>query len=165
MVRRGFGGFEDLNAEEAAAIGRLLRHDGTEARSYFRRLLAGPANRLRTPLTCLIGADDPLTPDVAQGWLNWLPLARDVELVVLAGDHYFVRERPQDTARHLLAALDVTEPDHPEPDHPEPDHPEPDHPEPDHPEPDHPEPDRPEPDHPEPDHPEPDHDAQSKVIT
>ncbi|MFB9303516.1 hypothetical protein, partial [Kibdelosporangium philippinense] len=103
----GFGG---LSAEEAKTIGRLLRHDGTEARRYFRRALENGRTRLRAPLTCLIGADDPLTTDYADGWLSWGRFAVDHELVVLPGDHYFIREHATHVARHLLAALDATTP-------------------------------------------------------
>ncbi|MGP3947715.1 non-ribosomal peptide synthetase [Streptomyces sp. 7N604] len=104
------GGFSDLSEGEARVIGRLLRHDGGEARRYFRQALARPDDRLRTPLTCLIGDSDPLTEDYADGWRNWGLIAPRHELVVLTGDHYFVREHPRDVADRLLAALDPTSP-------------------------------------------------------
>jgi amino acid adenylation domain-containing protein len=103
------GGFTDLDESEAKVIGRLLRHDGTEARGYFRHAIVGERARLRTPLTCLIGADDPLTTDYATGWLGWAKLAAEHELVVLPGDHYFVNEHAAQVARHLCAALDAFE--------------------------------------------------------
>ncbi|MEH0971266.1 amino acid adenylation domain-containing protein [Micromonospora sp. CPCC 205546] len=106
------GGFDDLSDDEARTIGRLLRHDGTEARRYFRRLLAQPGEPLRAPLSCLIGDKDPLTEDYAEGWRSWQRLAARSELLVLPGDHYFVRERPQDVAEHLAAVLAASNPEH-----------------------------------------------------
>ncbi|MCW8217650.1 non-ribosomal peptide synthetase [Streptomyces griseolus] len=108
----GLGGFTDLTDEEAGTIGRLLRHDGTEARRYFRQALDRAAGRpeglLATPLTCLIGDSDPLTEDYAEGWRTWGLLAPDHELAVLPGDHYFVRAHPEEVAGRLLAALAPT---------------------------------------------------------
>ncbi|MBM7092496.1 amino acid adenylation domain-containing protein [Streptomyces sp. S12] len=102
------GGFEDLDDDEAETIGRLLRHDGTEARRYFRQALDQVAQRpdglLRTPLTCLIGEDDPLTEGYAEGWRGWGLLAPRHELVVLPGDHYFVRGHADLVADQLVAA-------------------------------------------------------------
>ncbi|MCE7082632.1 non-ribosomal peptide synthetase [Streptomyces sp. ST2-7A] len=103
------GGFNDLSDEEAEVIGRLLRHDGTEARRYFRqaleRVAEGSGQTLRTPLTCLIGDDDPLTEGYAEDWRSWGLFASRHELVVLPGDHYFVRAHPDKVADHLLTVL------------------------------------------------------------
>ncbi|WP_051722476.1 non-ribosomal peptide synthetase [Streptomyces albus] len=108
------GGFNDLSDDEAEVIGRLLRHDGTEARRYFRQALnraaENPDGLLRTPLTCLIGDEDPLTEGYAEGWHSWGLLAPRHELAVLPGDHYFVRAHPGEVADRLLAALASTEP-------------------------------------------------------
>ncbi|WP_424188057.1 non-ribosomal peptide synthetase [Actinokineospora sp. G85] len=104
------GGFTGLTEEEAKTIGRLLRHDGAEARGYFRRAMDSGRARLRAPLTCLIGSEDPLTTDYADGWLSWGRFAVDHELVVLPGDHYFVREHAAHVARHVLGALGAPTP-------------------------------------------------------
>lgn len=103
------GGFEDLSAAEAKAIGRLLRHDGTEARRYFHARLSAPDGRIRAPLSCLIGAADPLTADYAEKWSAWRLCAERCELHVLPGDHYFVRQYPQSVAECLMAAVAATE--------------------------------------------------------
>jgi amino acid adenylation domain-containing protein len=104
------GAFAGLREDEALAIGRLLRHDGTEARRYFRDALAGSPVRVRAPLTCLIGDSDPLTAGYAEGWLGWGAFAEDQELVVFPGDHYFIREHAANVARHVLAALGAFDP-------------------------------------------------------
>ncbi|GHA94628.1 non-ribosomal peptide synthetase [Streptomyces termitum] len=111
------GGFDELADDEADTIGRLLRHDGTEARRYFRgvldRVADSPEGLLRTPLTCLIGEEDPLTEGYAEGWRSWGRLAPRHSLVVLPGDHYFVRGHADLVAERLLAAVGPAEPAHP----------------------------------------------------
>ncbi|MFI2782680.1 amino acid adenylation domain-containing protein [Streptomyces sp. ALB3] len=112
------GGFDDLGDEEAETIGRLLRHDGTEARRYFRgaldRVATAPGGLLRTPLTCLIGEADPLTEGYAEGWHSWGLLAPSHELAVLPGDHYFVRGHADLVAERLLAVAGPAAPAHPD---------------------------------------------------
>ncbi|NHZ41744.1 non-ribosomal peptide synthetase [Massilia aquatica] len=99
------GGFGELSAAEAQAIGRLLRHDGAEARRYFRARLGQAGEKVRTPLTCLIGQSDPLTSGYAGQWSAWRLCAERCELQVLPGDHYFVRHSPHLVAERLMAAL------------------------------------------------------------
>lgn len=104
------GAFGGLSEDEARVIGRLLRHDGTEARRYFRHALTDSPGRLRAPLTCLIGDSDPLTADFVEGWHSWGRVAEEYELVVLPGDHYFISEHAAHVARHVLTALDAFDP-------------------------------------------------------
>ncbi|WP_372422067.1 non-ribosomal peptide synthetase [Salinarimonas chemoclinalis] len=99
------GGFEDIRPDEARAIGRLLRHDGNAARRYFRDCVTRAAPRLATPLTCLIGEEDPLTESWASDWRAWELFAERCALERLPGDHYFVRAHPDLVARHVRAAL------------------------------------------------------------
>ncbi|WP_152447183.1 non-ribosomal peptide synthetase [Janthinobacterium sp. HH01] len=103
------GGFSELTAAEAQSIGRLLRHDGGEARKYFRARLQAAGGKLRTPLLCLIGEDDPLTRDYLTTWSAWRQCAERCALQLLPGDHYFVRQYPQLVADRLLATLAAAE--------------------------------------------------------
>ncbi|TDV56269.1 non-ribosomal peptide synthetase [Actinophytocola oryzae] len=95
------GGFTDLSEEDARVIGRLLRHDGDEARRYFQRDLAP----LSTSLTCLIGDTDPLTSDHETGWHGWARIATRVRRAVVTGDHYFVRDQPAEVVDQLLSEV------------------------------------------------------------
>jgi amino acid adenylation domain-containing protein len=108
LARRfgALGGFEDLTEDEALSIGRLLRHDGGEARRYFRAALSDRPRRLRTPLVCLLGDGDPLTLDHPGEWDSWSLVAENTRLQVLPGGHYFVREHPALVADRLLELVD-----------------------------------------------------------
>jgi len=99
------GGFGSLTQEEAETIGRLLRHDGGEARRYFQAALSDPPNRLRSPLVCLVGDEDPLTLRHLDEWRGWSLVAESARLRVLPGGHYFVREHPALVADQLLELL------------------------------------------------------------
>ncbi|MEM9523972.1 MAG: AMP-binding protein, partial [Pseudomonadota bacterium] len=99
------GGFDGLSEAEAQAIGRLLRHDGNEARRYFQTCLQTSAVRIKTPLTCLIGQSDPLTEGYENDWRAWEQFAEKCTLNLLKGDHYFVREYPDLVAEHVLSAI------------------------------------------------------------
>lgn len=103
------GGFAELDVTEARYIGRLLRHDGAEARRYFGACLSQPMAKIRTPLNCLIGKDDPLTLDYGTGWTAWRQCAERADMHVLPGHHYFLNQHPDLLAQQLLAA--ITEPE------------------------------------------------------
>ncbi|WP_148219481.1 non-ribosomal peptide synthetase [Azospirillum sp. B510] len=102
------GGFEDIGPDEAREIGRLLRHDGNEARRYFHNCVADALPRLSTPLTCLIGRDDPLTRSYESDWIAWRTFAERCAIRLMPGDHYFVRTHPQQVANELCAVLAST---------------------------------------------------------
>ena len=63
------------------------------------------AVRLSAPVTVVVAADDPATPDPGRGHRDWQLLATRVDLHELAdGGHYFLRTRPADAAQAVLGA-------------------------------------------------------------
>jgi amino acid adenylation domain-containing protein len=95
------GGFDDITNEEATTVGRLLRHDGYEARKFFKLLSASMPRPLQAPLICLIGDEDPLTQDYRDGWRGWQQFAEHANYAVVRGGHYFVRENPELVAKYF----------------------------------------------------------------
>ncbi|MFD4997440.1 non-ribosomal peptide synthetase [Streptomyces buecherae] len=103
----GYSTLDDLDAQHGDHIGAAYRHDCVAAHRYFTDLLEHlPADRLTTPLTAVVAADDPITADATHRHHTWRLLADRVELHVLAdGGHYFPRTRPADAAQAVLRAL------------------------------------------------------------
>ncbi|WEV28754.1 amino acid adenylation domain-containing protein [Streptomyces sp. 71268] len=103
----GYSTLDDLDARHGDHIGAAYRHDCVAAHRYFTDLLEHPpADRLTTPLTAVVAADDPITADATHRHHTWRLLADRVELRELAdGGHYFPRTRPADAAQAVLRAL------------------------------------------------------------
>ncbi|MFF6983659.1 amino acid adenylation domain-containing protein [Streptomyces sp. NPDC008343] len=99
----GFDGV--LDDSDLSAVLRMVRHDMTEAARFFARTPNGYAQRLLTPLTCVIGDADDATRDYEEGHRAWGRYARDLRLAVLPGGrHYFAKHLP-DRLAALLAEL------------------------------------------------------------
>ena len=63
------------------------------------------AVRLSAPVTVVVAADDPATPEPGRGHRDWQLLAAHVDLHELAdGGHYFLRTRPAEAAQAVLGA-------------------------------------------------------------
>lgn len=92
----------DLDDEVQLFLARAARHDAEQARGWF----STARRRLRTPLTCVVGADDPGTESYADDHAEWLRTAEHVDLAVLpAAGHYFVKHQATELAALIIAAL------------------------------------------------------------
>ncbi|MEV5508706.1 non-ribosomal peptide synthetase [Streptomyces orinoci] len=103
----GYPGPAEPDDHRAAHTGAAYRHDCTAAHRYFAALLDHPPTvRLSAPVTAVLAADDPHTPEAATRYLDWRLLADRVELHQLDhGGHYFPRTAPQGAARAVLSTL------------------------------------------------------------
>ncbi|WP_323119076.1 amino acid adenylation domain-containing protein [Burkholderia alba] len=101
---RQIGGFRDvLDPDTLAAIARMTKHDAMQAATFFAAEARG-LSRLDVPLHVVIGGRDPLTPDYARRYRDWLRYSDAVDLdVIPEGGHYFVTEHA-DALAGLLAA-------------------------------------------------------------
>lgn len=95
---QSLGGFTGLADDETvASVMRALRHDADGARRYFshrwpRRRFVMP---LATPITVVVGDDDPETPRAAHRYRAWERFSERVELSTVAGGrHYFLQHQP-----------------------------------------------------------------------
>ncbi|MFM9915772.1 MAG: non-ribosomal peptide synthetase [Rhizobacter sp.] len=102
----GLAEFGELDAARAEHVGAAYRHDYVCACDCFAEAVeAPPAVKLSTPVTVVVAADDPRTPDYSFRYRDWQLLAEQVDLHVLAdGGHYFLRTRPTETAKAVLGA-------------------------------------------------------------
>ncbi|MDQ0988933.1 amino acid adenylation domain-containing protein [Streptomyces sp. V3I7] len=111
----GYTELAELNAQHAEHVGAAYRHDCVLAHRYFRDALhTPPAVRLTAPVTVIAAADDPHTSGYAERHRDWRLFADQVELHELPdGGHHFLRTRPAEAARAVLAAVEplgATEP-------------------------------------------------------
>ncbi|MFK0252490.1 amino acid adenylation domain-containing protein [Streptomyces sp. NPDC090445] len=104
----GAGDTPALGARQAERVAAAYRHDCVSAHHYFADLVQSPpADRLATPVTVVVAADDPYTDGAALRHRDWGLLARQVELYELTdGGHHFPRTRPLETAKAVLHATE-----------------------------------------------------------
>jgi surfactin synthase thioesterase subunit len=104
---RGYTELGDLDAARADHVGEAYRHDCLSAHRYLAQVLGSPAGSgLAVPVTVVVAADDPATAGYADRFGEWRQLADRVDLYELPdGGHYFLRTRPDDTARAVLHAV------------------------------------------------------------
>ncbi|MFL6064575.1 MAG: non-ribosomal peptide synthetase [Friedmanniella sp.] len=103
------GGYSELAALDAQRVrhaGAAYRHDCTAAHRYLAGILeAPPVERLSAPVTVVVAADDPSTAGFAERYRELEQVAEHVDLHELVdGGHYFLRSRPVEAARAVLAA-------------------------------------------------------------
>ena len=93
-----------LDAQRAEHVGAAFRHDFVSASRYLAEELDDPpAEKLKTPVTVVVAADDPITEGFAEQFAAWQLLAGQVDLEVLRdGGHYFPRTRPAESANVVL---------------------------------------------------------------
>ncbi len=105
----GYAELAKLDAQRAEHVGAAYRHDCVSANRYLADALdAPPAGRLSAPVTAVVAADDPNTPEFRSRHRDWQVLAEHVELHELAeGGHYFVRTRPSEAAKAVLSAAEL----------------------------------------------------------
>ncbi|GAA4858510.1 alpha/beta fold hydrolase [Actinomycetospora straminea] len=98
----------DLAPDRAARAAAAFRHDCLAAHGYLVGALEDPpADRLATPVTVVLAADDPSTAGREARHRDWGLFARQVDLHVLDdGGHHFLRTRPAAAARVVRAATD-----------------------------------------------------------
>ena len=92
----------DLDKEQAAFIIGNMRRDTQAAEDYFTRAIAdvaAGAPRLRAPLVCLIGDQDPAADFYQERYREWLLLAERSAVAVLdQGGHFFLKYRAAEVA-------------------------------------------------------------------
>lgn len=92
----------DLDKEQAAFIIGNMRRDTQAAEDYFTRAMAdiaAGAPRLRAPLVCLIGDQDPAADFYQERYREWLLLAERSAVAVLdQGGHFFLKYRAAEVA-------------------------------------------------------------------
>ena len=95
------GALEALRSEH---VGAAFRHDFVSASRYLAGVLDDPpAEKLRTPMTVVVAADDPITEGFAEQSAAWQLVAGQVDVHVLTdGGHYFPRTRPAESANVVL---------------------------------------------------------------
>jgi surfactin synthase thioesterase subunit len=97
--RGGYAELCELDAQRAEHVGAAYRHDILSAHGWFAGALEGsPVPKLSAPVTVVVAADDPATPESRQR--DWQLVAERVELHELPdGGHYFLRTRPTEAAQ------------------------------------------------------------------
>ncbi|WP_199563741.1 MULTISPECIES: non-ribosomal peptide synthetase/MFS transporter [unclassified Streptomyces] len=97
----------DLDKEQAAFIIGNMRRDTQAAEDYFTRAIAdvaAGAPRLRAPLVCLVGDQDPAADFYQERYREWLLLAERSAVAVLdQGGHFFLKYRAQEVAEAITA--------------------------------------------------------------
>ncbi|WP_406089052.1 amino acid adenylation domain-containing protein [Streptomyces sp. NBC_01013] len=92
----------DLDKEQAAFIIGNMRRDTQAAEDYFTRAIAdvsAGAPRLRAPLICLVGDQDPAADFYQERYREWLLLAERSAVAVLdQGGHFFLKYRAAEVA-------------------------------------------------------------------
>ncbi|MEU1088038.1 amino acid adenylation domain-containing protein [Streptomyces sp. NPDC005576] len=92
----------DLDKEQAAFIIGNMRRDTQAAEEYFTRAIAdvaAGAPRLRAPLVCLVGDQDPAADFYQERFREWLLLAERSAVAVLdQGGHFFLKYRAAEVA-------------------------------------------------------------------
>ena len=93
-----------LDAQRAEHVGAAFRHDFVSASRYLAEVLDDPpAEKLKTPMTVVVAADDPITEGFAEQFAAWQLVAGQVDVHVLNdGGHYFPRTRPTESANVVL---------------------------------------------------------------
>jgi amino acid adenylation domain-containing protein len=109
---RADGGYTDtgeLDASRDEQIGAAYRHDCVSAHRYFAEVLDNPpAVRLSAPVTVVVAADDPYTPEFAHRHGDWRLLAEHVDVYEIRdGGHYFLRTRPTEAAQAVARTADL----------------------------------------------------------
>lgn len=94
------GGFDGpLASDDATRILQVLRHDLVEASRFFARGYESPGRRLRAPVRCLLGAEDPATATSEDQYREWGMFATSIELTVIPGaGHYFMKHQAAEVA-------------------------------------------------------------------
>ncbi|MFC5719458.1 amino acid adenylation domain-containing protein [Streptomyces gamaensis] len=107
-----YAGIGELDGPRAEHAGAAYRHDCTTAHHYLADALEHPpAVGLSAPVTVVVAADDPSTAGYARRFREWRRLAGSVELCELSGGgHWFLRTRPEETARVVLEAAGLASP-------------------------------------------------------
>jgi amino acid adenylation domain-containing protein len=103
----GYTDLGELEAQRAEHIGAAFRHDFVSANRYLAEVVDDPpAEKLKTPVTVVVAADDPITEDFANQYVGWQLLAEQVDLHELTdGGHYFPRTRPAESAQAVLRSV------------------------------------------------------------
>ncbi len=101
-----------LDAQRAEHVGAAFRHDFVSASRYLAEVLDHPpAQKLNTPMTVVVAADDPITDGFAEQFAAWQLLAGQVGVDVLTdGGHYFPRTRPAESANVVLREAGLVSP-------------------------------------------------------
>ena len=100
----GYGDPGALDAQRAEHVGAAFRHDFLSASRYLAEVLDDPpTEKLETPLTIVVAADDPVTEGFEERFAAWQLVAEQVDVSVLTdGGHYFPRTRPTESAEVVL---------------------------------------------------------------
>lgn len=101
----GYTELDELDTLHGEHIGAAYRHDYESANRYFADSLdTPPAEKLSTPITVVVAADDPYTAEFPSQYRGWQLLAKRVDLYKLDhGGHYFLRTRPAEAAQAVLS--------------------------------------------------------------
>jgi nonribosomal peptide synthetase DhbF len=105
------GGFEGaLDAGDRDHVLRVVRHDALSTARYFHTAYSSPRTRLRTPVYCILGDQDPVTEHYQKKASQWDFFAESVEPVVIrGGGHYFVKHQASELARIIVDRLGPTD--------------------------------------------------------
>lgn len=103
----GFEGFAALSEHEVLAVTEAFRQDAARAARYFDSAFrSSSSHRLRAPILNVVARDDRLTRNYQRKHANWSLFSSRVELCVLDdGGHYFIKTRPEQTAKIVIRAL------------------------------------------------------------
>ncbi|HEU5392246.1 MAG TPA: amino acid adenylation domain-containing protein, partial [Streptosporangiaceae bacterium] len=95
----------DLDRGQRRFMIRTARRDGRLAMSYLAGLPASGPVKLRAPVICVVGSQDPGTSNYRDRFREWAFLSESVSVVVLddAG-HYFVHHQAEELAAILTQA-------------------------------------------------------------
>jgi amino acid adenylation domain-containing protein len=82
---------------------RSFRHDVKNYYRYFHEHRNGTANKLKAPVVCVVGENDPMTANYARRYTAWERYADSVKLQpIKQANHYFIKSNAEDLAALLI---------------------------------------------------------------
>ncbi|MGN6381061.1 MAG: amino acid adenylation domain-containing protein [Dyella sp.] len=100
-ILKSFGFFDEITdtAQRDFVMSNFVR-EHQEIEDFYTELYAAPYDKLKTPLTCVIGEMDRATELYQERHLEWAYFSQsiDVALISKAG-HYFIKHQPEDLAK------------------------------------------------------------------
>ncbi|TMR91447.1 non-ribosomal peptide synthetase/MFS transporter [Nonomuraea basaltis] len=102
----------DLDPAQARRIVRNMRRDSREAEEYYTRLFESGTDRLRAPVICVVGTEDPATDYYQERFREWHFLTSTSAVIVLAqAGHFFLKYRAEELAEIVTTVhRDLAEP-------------------------------------------------------
>ncbi|MBS9439589.1 amino acid adenylation domain-containing protein [Photorhabdus noenieputensis] len=97
------GGIEEIeDPTKLSFVTEAFVRDANLAEDYIYNHLKSK-EKLKSPITCIIGGNDPLTPNYMKKYKEWSAFSDQVDLVVIENaGHYFLKDKVTELSRILI---------------------------------------------------------------